>query len=174
MIHLTKVILTVTLGLVVFYLGKKSIYSLVYRIGRERKVSVNRIQYISRVLMLIWSIATITGAGCIIGIGHQDVGLFFGSVFAIIGVALFAQWSILSNITASVVVFFFFPYRVGHRVKIIDGENSVAGQINEITLFHVILTAEDDSIITYPNAMVFQKAVRIYGPAEQEVHTDDG
>ena len=98
--------------------------------------------------------------GVITGFGYEDVGLIFTSLFAVLGVALFAQWSILSNVTASVIVFFFFPYHVGDHVRIVDGEDSIEGIIEEITLFHVILKFED-KIATYPNSLVFQKAVVI-------------
>lgn len=147
----------------VFYLGKKYIARLVQRIGREKNIPFNRIQYVNTVLILVWTIISLIALGVVIGIGYDDVGLFFGSIFAVIGVALFAQWSILSNITASIIVFFFFPYRVGDYVTIIDGEDSVQGTIREITLFHVILIENENekNIITYPNAMVFQKAVKI-------------
>ena len=99
----------------------------------------------------------------------KDFGIFFSSVFAILGVALFAQWSILSNITASILVFFFFPYRVGHRVKILDGENSIEGILDEITLFHVILIDELGNRLTYPNSMAFQKAVIISTNSETKL-----
>jgi small-conductance mechanosensitive channel len=45
-------------------------------------------------------------------------------------------------------------------VKVIDGENTIEGIILEITLFHVILKFEETHI-TYPNSLVFQKAVVI-------------
>lgn len=158
-----KTLILTTIIIAVFYLGKKYIARLVQRIGREKNITLNRIQYVNTVLILVWTIISLIALGVVIGIGYDDVGLFFGSIFAVIGVALFAQWSILSNITASIIVFFFFPYRVGDYVSIVDGENSVQGTIREITLFHVILIENENekNIITYPNAMVFQKAVKI-------------
>lgn len=144
-----------------FFLGKTAISKLVDRIGRERAIALPRIQYVKFVLLSTWALLGFISGGLVIGIGYNDVGLFFGSMFAVIGVALFAQWSILSNITASIIVFFFFPYRVGDYIKILDGENSFEGVIHEITLFHVIVTESEDVITTYPNAMVFQKAVKI-------------
>ena len=75
------------------------------------------------------------------------------------GVALFAQWSILSNITASMIIFFGFPYRVGDRIKILDKDDDMSGIIEEISMFHVILRREDGNIVTYPNTLILQKAV---------------
>ncbi len=45
-------------------------------------------------------------------------------------------------------------------MKVIDGENTVEGTIIEITMFHVILKFEETHV-TYPNSLVFQKAVVI-------------
>jgi small-conductance mechanosensitive channel len=74
-------------------------------------------------------------------------------------VALFAQWSILSNITASLLIFFGFPYRVGDWVKICDKDDDITGHIIEISTFHVILQRLNGDIVTYPNSLILQKAV---------------
>ena len=160
-------LIPLTIIIIVFLIGKKSIRLLVQRIGRERSIASNRIQYVNAVLLFFWSVMAFIAVGIFAGIGYKDLGVFFGSIFAVIGVALFAQWSILSNVTASIIVFFFFPYRVGDNVKILDGENSVEGVINEISLFHVILMDVDGLTITYPNALVFQKAVKIQSQPEK-------
>ncbi len=158
---------------VIYGLVRKHIHGLVRRIGLERKVSQNRVNYVVSVLMLLWTVVALIAAGVVAGLNYQDVGLFFGSAIAVLGVALFAQWSILSNVTASVIVFFFFPYRVGDYVKILDGDNSIEGVVREITLFHVILAGPDKEIATYPNAMIFQKAVKItHAPDEQEPNSE--
>ncbi len=46
--------------------------------------------------------------------------------------------------------------------------------IKEITLFHVIMLDDEGAIVTYPNSMVFQKAVRITRkkPAKKESDSD--
>ncbi|MGH1372796.1 MAG: mechanosensitive ion channel family protein [Cellvibrionaceae bacterium] len=145
----------------VFYLGHRSITSFVQRIGRERSIQPRRIRYIKQTLSLTWVFIGCISAISVTGKSLQDIGIIVGSSLAFLGVALFAQWSLLSNVTASVIVFFLFPYRVGDWVDVIDGDNSISGKITEITLFHVILSDDDDNTLTYPNSLVFQKAVRI-------------
>lgn len=162
----TKTLLVLIASLIVYLIGKKAIFRIVNTVGAERDINTRRIQYVSLFCSIIWTAVVILGAVSLSDFGFNDLGLLLGSAFALLGVALFAQWSILSNITASIIVFFFFPYRVGDHVKIIDGENSIEGFIQEITLFHVILADHDQSITTYPNAMVFQKAVKITPPHE--------
>lgn len=143
-----------------YFFVKSMIKRLVRKIGREKRIALRRIQYVEFILIGFWTIITLAILGVITGFSYKEVGLIFTSIFAVLGVALFAQWSILSNVTASVIVFFFFPYHVGDHVKVIDGENTIEGIIVEITLFHVILSYEAKHI-TYPNSLVFQKAVVI-------------
>ncbi len=147
--------------IVVFLVGRGFFTRVIRNIGIEREVAEKRVQYVLVVVNILWVLLALTALSLAAGVGFSEYSLFFSSFIAILGVALFAQWSILSNVTASVIVFFFFPYRVGDTVKIIDGDNSVEGLIKEITLFHVILVGEDLTIFTYPNSMVFQKAVSI-------------
>lgn len=145
---------------VIYLFVKTMIKRLVQKIGREKRIALRRVQYVQFILTGFWTIVTLAILGVITGFSYKDVGLIFTSIFAVLGVALFAQWSILSNVTASVIVFFFFPYHVGDHVKVIDGENTIEGIIVEITMFHVILSHEETHI-TYPNSLVFQKAVVI-------------
>lgn len=100
-------------------------------------------------LILIW------------GVDFRNIGLVFSSIFAVIGVALFAQWSILSNITSGLIMFFTFPYRIGDHIKIHDKDIPIEGIIEDIKTFHVILLTRDKELITYPNSMMLQKGVSI-------------
>jgi|SRR5690625_1115497 len=100
-------------------------------------------------LLLIW------------GINFKQIGLFVSSIFAVIGVAFFAQWSILSNMTSGVIMFFSFPYKIGDFIKIHDGDHSIFGHIEEIRSFHVVLRTLDREEVTFPNSLMLQKAVSI-------------
>lgn len=155
-----QILILLLVIIAIYYFGKTSIHSLVHRIGRDKDIPYGRIQYVRTVLIIGWSTLSVIAVGLVVGFGYKDVGVFFGSIFAVVGVALFAQWSILSNATSSIMIFFFFPFKVGDYVTIIDGENSIEGKIKEITLFHIILENYEE-LFTYPNSMIFQKAVRI-------------
>lgn len=98
------------------------------------------------------------------GVDFKNLGLVMSSVFAVIGIAFFAQWSILSNITSGVIMFFTFPYKIGDYIKIHDKEIPSEGYIEDIKTFHIILHTRDNEIITYPNSMMLQKGVSIIRP----------
>ncbi|NIW50111.1 MAG: mechanosensitive ion channel, partial [Gammaproteobacteria bacterium] len=70
---------------------------------------------------------------------YKGLLVFASSFFAIVGVALFAQWSILSNITASVIIFFTSNAKIGDKIKVVDGDNTVSGIIRDIGLFYTLL-----------------------------------
>ncbi len=109
------------------------------------------------------------------GVQFQDVGVVLSSVFAVIGVALFAQWSILSNITSGVIMFFTFPYKIGDYIIIHDKEFDYQGTIEDIKGFHILLKTQDDRLITYPNSLMLQKGVSVVKPDEVEefLHEED-
>ncbi|MFT5862207.1 MAG: MscS family membrane protein [Flavobacteriales bacterium] len=50
----------------------------------------------------------------------RDIGWVTSSVFAVVEIGFFAQWSALSNLTSGVIIFFTFPYKIGDHIKIHD------------------------------------------------------
>lgn len=109
------------------------------------------------------------------GVDFKNLGLVMSSIFAVIGIAFFAQWSILSNITSGVIMFFTFPYKIGDYIKIHDKEIPSEGYIEDIKTFHIILHTKDNEIITYPNSMMLQKGVSIIRPekiVEYQIESD--
>ncbi|MCG2418932.1 mechanosensitive ion channel family protein [Aequorivita sp. F47161] len=120
-------------------------------------------------------ILIVLGLIIIWGVDFENLGLVMSSVFAVIGIAFFAQWSILSNITSGVIMFFTFPYRIGDYIKIHDKEAPLEGLIEDIKTFHIILHTANNEIITYPNSMMLQKGVSIIKPEEfyEQQHEHD-
>ena len=107
-------------------------------------------------LILIW------------GVDFSSVGVVISSVFAIIGIGFFAQWSILSNITSGVIMFFTFPYKIGDYIVIHDKEYDYQGTIEDIKGFHILIKTTDNRLITYPNSLILQKGVSVVKPDEVE------
>jgi len=133
------------------------------KLGDFNPVRTNLIvKYISAAL----SLSTIGAFTLIWGVNFKDLGVLLSSIFAVIGVALFAQWSILSNITAGVIIFFSFPFKIGNTIRILDKELASPEAtefevliIEDIKAFHLHLKKSNGEILTYPNNMVLQKGV---------------
>lgn len=149
----------ITLLVVTYVILSRFLKSSVALLGRSKSVNEVRITYVSRMLNLGFTAVFVLLVCLVLGIGYGQLAIFFSSVFAVVGVALFAQWSILSNITASLIIFFGFPYRVGDWVKVVDKDDEILGQILEISTFHVIIQRLSNDVVTYPNSLILQKAV---------------
>jgi small-conductance mechanosensitive channel len=106
---------------------------------------------------------TILALTLIWGVNFRELGILLSSVFAVIGVALFAQWSILSNITSGIILFFSFPFKIGDRIQIMDKEIDTSGTyiIEDIKAYHIHLRKENGELLTYPNNLMLQKAVLV-------------
>ena len=95
------------------------------------------------------------------GVQKKDLLITISSVATVIGVAMFAQWSILSNITSGIILFFFFPFKIGDTIRIHDKDFPIQAEIEDISAFHVDLITADDERITYPNNLLLQKGISI-------------
>lgn len=150
----------------------------IHKVGERRKYNKERVFLVQKTIQLFIFLSVILGLGLIFGFSYSQFGFVVSSLFAVVGIALFAQWSILSNVTASVIIFFFFPYRIGDRISIKDDVDTLEGELIEITLFHLLVKLDDESILSYPNSMVFQKAIKIIpknkkAPIAQIEHKDN-
>jgi len=157
---MTDVLIGISLIAAFIYLSHK-IEDWLEILGKKKNVSRQRIFYVQKIFQLIIFTLLLIAAGIAFGINYDKFGFVVSSIFAVLGIALFAQWSILSNVTASLIIFFFFPYRVGDAVRIFDDKEILEGKIHEITLFHVLIRNKKKEIISFPNSLVFQKAIVI-------------
>ena len=97
----------------------------------------------------------------VFGAEFKDLALVFSSVFAVIGIALFAIWSILSNVTSGAILFFSFPYKVGDKIQIHDKDFPIEAVIEDIRAFQLHLRQDNGDLVTYPNNLILQKAVTL-------------
>jgi len=88
------------------------------KLGRKSGINEARIQLINRYLTVTLFLIALLIEAFIFGTEYQDLAVVFSSVFAVIGIGLFAIWSILSNVTSGIIMFFSFPYKVGDKIKI--------------------------------------------------------
>ena len=142
-----------------FTIISRTIKNSITRYGQKQAVSDVRVSYVIKMLQLGLMAIGILLTCLIMGVGYGQLEVFFSSVFAVVGIALFAQWSILSNITASLIIFFGFPYHVGDWVKVVDKDDEILGQIIDISTFHVIIQRISGDVVTYPNSLILQKPV---------------
>ncbi|WP_253644178.1 mechanosensitive ion channel family protein [Vibrio sp. Y42_MX_L11] len=145
--------------LIAYRILKRIVNRAILNLATSKGVKKARLSFIQRCFNVVLLFLTASVFAIITGIGYGDVSLFLSSIFAVLGVAFIAQWSILSNITASFLIFFVFPYRVGDRIKVVEKDEDISGEIQEISMFHVLIKHDNGNLITYPNNQILQKAV---------------
>lgn len=164
--------LVYSLGVLVFLLIIQFILrKAANKVGKRSEINITRTRLMFKYInILIFLIAAFLLAFAW-GVGLTDLSLIFSSVFAVIGVALFAIWSILSNITSGIIMFFSFPYKIGDTIRIHDKDMPIEAEIEDIKAFHLHLRTADGELITYPNNLMLQKAVSL---VERHHRHDDG
>jgi small-conductance mechanosensitive channel len=123
--------------------------------GVERKRISHKI-----VNLFITLFALIFLAG-IWNIDRSQLMVFITSTITLVGVGFIAQWSILANVTSSLILFFNHPMRLGQEIQILDKEYDISGTLIDISFFFLYIKMEDGEIITIPNSVVLSKIIKI-------------
>ncbi len=126
-----------------------------------RDIDLNRKKIIVKLLSMFVYLIAFVGFSIIWGVDMKQFTVFISSVLAVLGVGFFAQWSILSNLTASIILFFSHPLRLGHRIKILDKDYEWTGTVIDITGFYLFMITDDGRKLTIPNYLVLQKSIEI-------------
>lgn len=127
------------------------------------------IKYIHLLINILAAFALII----IWGVQTKDIFITLSSITTVVGVAMFAQWSILSNITSGIILFFSFPYKIGDLIFIHDKDFPIEAEIEDIGAFHVFLRTKEGEMIVYPNNLILQKGISILKhPVEPMDFTD--
>ena len=147
---------------------------LIRKLGRRSGITEARISLICRYVTVSLFLLAILIEAFVFGARFEDIAVIFSSVFAILGIALFAIWSILSNVTSGIIMFFNFPYKVGDKIAIHDKDFPVTAIIEDIRAFQLHLRLENGDLVTYPNNLMLQKAVTLVEKdAIDSDHNDD-
>ena len=147
--------------LFLYFILRVSSKKLVRKYATLNEVLEHRSNLVIKYIYLLLGILAFISIVIIWGVKKDQIFLFISSVFAVAGVASFAQWSILSNITAGIILFFSYPFKIGDRIKIHDKDFPIESEIVDIKAFYVVLKSSDGELITYPNNLLMQKGVSV-------------
>ena len=108
--------------------------------------------------MLVWAIMLTVLLGYW-GLSLGGLWAALAGVVAAFGVGLLAIWAPASNITASLFIAIWKPYRLGEHVEILpDGLKGCAVNRN---LMLTLLREDDGAILAIPNNLILQRVIRI-------------
>ncbi len=129
-------------------------------IEKSRLKSSNAIHglFVVRILTAVVTFSLILLAW---GIDFSGLLVLSTSILTLTGVALFASWSLISNITAYFILLTNVAYRRGNYIRLLDGDNYIEGYIGDINLFNTRLVTPDRETVLYPNNLVLTRPVLI-------------
>ena len=106
-------------------------------------------------------VATVAAALLLLAWGIDFSGLLVlsTSIITVTGVALFASWSLISNITAYFILLTNVAYRRGNYVRILDGDNFIEGVIADLGPFSTRLVTAERETLMYPNNLILTRPV---------------
>ncbi|MTI22782.1 mechanosensitive ion channel [Fulvivirga sp. RKSG066] len=155
-----KIIETIVV-IVLYYIAKKICFKIIDKTLNERFIQESRGVVIKRLLQFTFLTICIIIVLLIWGVKQTDLAVFIGSALTIVGVAFFAQWSLLSNITSSIILFFNHPVRLNDSIVILEGkEYLIEGKVINIGLFFVTLHTPEGEELTLPNNIFITKSIR--------------
>lgn len=144
---------------IVYFIGTLIIKRAIVSRAEKNNSEISRRKYTTKFFNFVWALIILTLIAIVWDVSFKGLSIYFASVFTVIGVAFFAQWSILSNITAAIILFFNYSFKIGNDIKIIDGENSVTGTIVDIRSFHFLIKTQGGELVSYPNNLIIQKPI---------------
>lgn len=124
--------------------------------SQEDAHRIKRARWLVKALLLLLCLLAIM---MMWGVELRGLLVVGSSLFALLGVGLFASWSLLSNVTSFLVLFVQNHCRIGLWIRVIDGSNFIEGKIIDMTLLNVVLETTEGHRILYPNNLFIIRPV---------------
>jgi small-conductance mechanosensitive channel len=154
--RLTATFVLVILAAVVSHLVKRHLWR-TFVSGAETRFNF---QYETLLLIprIVGSVVWLVVALIILGLWGLDVSGIWAlliSAAAVIGVGFLAVWTIVSNITASLFLSVWRPFKLGQTVEVLP--ENLKGRVIDRNLMFTVLRDGEDRVLQVPNNFFFQK-----------------
>lgn len=156
-VQIIETLITVILYVVAFFVTKNIINNSLKKTQLER----TRRKIIIKAINFLIFVGVVLIISAIWGVKQNQIAVFASTILTAFGIAFFAQWSLLSNITSSIILFFNHPLNLGDTIKVLDKDYPFEGEITELSYFFVHLKTKDGEIITIPNSQILQKSISV-------------
>lgn len=147
--------IALSVGLVVLYFLLDRLAAPLLAEGAEqsrlKSESVRKAVRTARVITATFGLLILT---VVWGFDFSSLMIFATTTITLLGVALFASWSILSNVTAYFILIVHPSFRRGNFIRVFEADNYVEGYISDVMLFSTKLVTEEREVIVYPNNLI--------------------
>ena len=154
-----KIIETIIV-ILVFLITKLITKRIITKVGVRFKYQSGRIKITNKIVGVLLLIIHTIILMIIWGVDQSELLLFLSTILTILGVAFFAQWSIISNITSTLIIFFNHPIKIGDSLTIMDKDYQIEGELSDIGIFFIIIKTKENKKITIPSNVFMQKMIK--------------
>lgn len=157
-----KIIVSIVIFISAFFIRlliTKSLRKIQIKFGFQQA----RILVTNKIITILIYITVIVFVAFIWGVDEKQLLVYVSSFLTILGIAFFAQWSILSNITAGIILYVNYPVKIGDSITVLEKDNDITGEIQDIGTFFITLQTPQRELITLPNSIILQKNIK-YSP----------
>ncbi len=127
---------------------------------RKNRMSQPRNLAMHKTKTIAFNMAAIIGLIILWGVSFENAWVSIAGFIGLIAIGFFAVWSILSNIFAGVILFFFRPFKVDDDIEILP--DGISGKVKDINGFFVVLSDSEGNLTHVPNNMFYQKIVKTF------------
>ena len=156
-IQIFETIIILACYIILYFIFKIVINNFLKKTRLER----SRRKMVIRAVQLFTTMTAIILLTGVWGFKQNEIALFASTILTALGIAFFAQWSLLSNITSSILIFFNHPVKLGDYIKVLHKEYNYEGEVTEMNYFFVHIKTDDNEIITIPNSHFFEKSFSV-------------
>ncbi len=144
----------------VFLILKVFTKRLIRKVGLRFNYQSGRIKITNKIANALLGILVLVFLMVIWGVKQADLVVFLSTILTILGVAFFAQWSLISNITSTMIIFFNHPIKLGDALTIMEKDYEIEGVLNDIGVFFITIKTKDNKKITMPSNIFLQKMIK--------------
>jgi small-conductance mechanosensitive channel len=150
-----------TAALILFYfIFKYFISKAIEKVVNKFVYQKDRVRITRKLINFLTSLVFFVILLFIWGVDQSELLVFVTTTLTILGIAFFAQWSIISNITATIIIFFNHPAKIGDSITIVDKEMPLHGKIHDVGIFFVIIKTDEGDKVTIPSNVFIQKMIK--------------
>lgn len=156
-IQIIETIIILSSYVILYFVFKTVINNFLKKTRLER----SRRKMVIKGILLFTTITAIILLTGVWGFKQNEIALFASTILTALGIAFFARWSLLSNITSSILVFFNHPVKLGDYIKVLHKDYHYEGEVTEMNYFFVHIKTNENEIITIPNSHFFEKSFSV-------------
>jgi small-conductance mechanosensitive channel len=167
-VEVIPVLATVGVAIGVFILSyflRRSLRESIRELAARLRLPYETVLSTTRILIgALWIIAVMLVLE-IWGVSVGGLWTLLLGVATIIGVGFLATWTMISNVTASLFIDFWRPFRLGDEIEMLP--ENFSGRVIDRNLMFVVIRDSSGAVIQIPNNLFFQKIFKVSGSANK-------